>query len=340
MNSANEGKLSGARRAAVLMVLLGEEAAAPIYRSLSEKAVEMITSELAMLTNVSAEMAEGVLEEYIQLSKTQDYIGQGGHDFALRLLVGAYGETRAHELLGVVSRAQSAQVSKLASLQKADPTQLARFLEGEHPQTIALILGHMEARQASTLLTKLPEQVRSEAVKRLAQLRQFSPEMAERVSMVLNRKLQSLGEQSRRTYAGFKSVADLMNRLDAASARSILESIEASEPKLAVNIRNFMFTFEDFLSVPDVSIRELVSNLDKKTLAIALKGATEELRDHIFRTMSSRAVEMLKEDIDSLGPVRSREVLKAQQEAVAIARQLESEGRIVLKTETDDEYLL
>ena len=164
--------------------------------------------------------------------------------------------------------------------------------------------------------------------------------MAERVSTVLNRKLQSLGEQSRRTYAGFKSVADLMNRLDAASARSILENIEASEPKLAVNIRNFMFTFEDFLSVPDVSIREFVSNLDKKTLAIALKGATEELRDHIFRTMSSRAVEMLKEDIDSLGPVRSREVAKAQQEAVAIARQLESEGRIVLKTETDDEYLL
>jgi flagellar motor switch protein FliG len=340
MNSANEGRLSGARRAAVLMVLLGEEAAAPIYRTLSERAVQMITSELAMLTNVSAEMAEGVLEEYIQLSKTQDYIGQGGHDYALRLLVSAYGETRAHELLDMVSHAQSAQVSKLASLQKADPTQLARFLEGEHPQTIALILGHMEARQASTLLTKLPEQVRSEAVKRLAQLRQFSPEMAERVSMVLNRKLQSLGEQSRRTYAGFKSVADLMNRLDAASARSILENIEASEPKLAVNIRNFMFTFEDFLSVPDVSIRELVSNLDKKTLAIALKGATEELRDHIFRTMSSRAVEMLKEDIDSLGPVRSREVLKAQQEAVAIARQLESEGRIVLKTETDDEYLL
>ena len=169
MNSASERKLSGARRAAVLMVLLGEEAAAPIYRTLSEKAVQMITSELAMLTNVSAEMAEGVLEEYIQLSKTQDYIGQGGHDFALRLLVSAYGETRAHELLDVVSRAQSAQVSKLASLQKADPTQLARFLEGEHPQTIALILGHMEARQASTLLTKLPEQVRSEAVKRLAQ---------------------------------------------------------------------------------------------------------------------------------------------------------------------------
>jgi flagellar motor switch protein FliG len=322
------------------MVLLGEEAAAHIYRILPEKTVEKITAELSTLSNVSPESAQMVLEDYIQLSKTQEYIGQGGHDFALRLLVNAYGETRAHELLEQVSHSQTAQVSKLASLQKADPQQLAKFLEGEHPQTIALILGHMDARQASTLLTKLPEQVRSEAVKRLAQLRQFSPEMAEKVSVVLNRKLQSLGEQSRRTYAGFKSVADLMNRLDAASARSILENIETTEPKLAVSIRNFMFTFEDFLSVPDLSIRELVANLDKKTLALCLKGASEELRDHIFRTMSSRAVDMLKEDIDSLGPVRSREVTKAQQEAVAIARQLESEGRIVLKTETDDEYLL
>lgn len=340
MRSAVEDKLTGARRAAVLMVLLGEDAATSIYRVLPEKTVEMITAELATLTNVSPESAEIVLEEYIQLSKTQDYIGQGGQEFALRVLISAYGEGRAHELMDQVARTLRAQVSKLDSLQKADPQQLAKFLEGEHPQTIALILGHMEARQASILLTKLPEQVRGEAVKRLAQLRQFSPEMAEKVSVVLNRKLQSLGEQSRRTYAGFKSVADLMNRLDSATARSILESIEVSEPKLAVNIRNFMFTFEDFLSVPDVSIRELFSNVDKKTLALALKGATAELCDHIYHTMSSRAVDMLKEDIDALGPIRSREVTKAQQEVVAIARQLESEGRIVLKAETDDEYLL
>jgi flagellar motor switch protein FliG len=322
------------------MILLGEEVAVQIYRTLSERTVQLITAELSTLTNVAPESAESVLEEYVQLSKTQDYVGQGGHEYALKLLISAYGETRAHELLDQVSSAETEHKSRLASLQKADPQQLAKFLEGEHPQTIALILGHMEARQASALLTKLPEQVQSEAVKRLAQLRQFSPEMAEKVSMVLNRKLQSLGEQSRRTYAGFKSVADLMNRLDATSARSILANIEASEPKLAVNIRNFMFTFEDFLSVPELTIRELMSNLDKKTLALALKGASEELQAHIFRTMSSRAVEMLKEDMDALGPVRSRDVTKAQQEAVAIARQLESEGRIVLKTEADDEYLL
>ena len=340
MRSATENKPSGARRAAIMLVLLGEEVATKVYRVLPEKVVQTITAELSTLTNVSPETAELVLEEYTQLSKTQDYIGQGGHDFALKVLVSAYGEERAHELLEKILTTKNAQDSKLDSLQKADPQQLAKFLEGEHPQTIALILGHMEARQASGLLARLPEQVRSEAVKRLAQLRQFSPEMAEKVSVVLNRKLQSLGEQSRRTYAGFKSVAELMNRMDTASARAILQSIEESEPKLAVSIRNFMFTFEDFLGVPEISIRELVSNIDKKTLALALKGSTEELRDHIFHTMSSRAVDMLKEDMESLGPVRSRDVTKAQQEVVAVARQLESEGKLVLKTETDDEYLL
>jgi flagellar motor switch protein FliG len=340
MRIAGETVLSGARRAAVLMVLLGEDAASRIYRVLPERTVQAITAELAVLKEITPEAAEKVLEDYLQLAKAQEYFGQGGEDFALKLLVNAYGENRARELLDEISHLQVAQTSRLASLQKADPQQLAKFLEGEHPQTVALVLGHMESKQASTLLTKLPENLRSEAVKRLAQLRQFSPEMAEKVSTVLNKKLQSLGEQSRRTYAGFKSVADLMNRLDAASAKAILESIEATEPKLAVNIRNFMFTFEDFLLTPEISIRELVANLDKKTLALALKGATEELRDHMFKTMSSRAVEMLKEDIEALGPVRSREVTKAQQEAVAVARQLESEGRIVLKTETDDEYML
>jgi flagellar motor switch protein FliG len=230
--------------------------------------------------------------------------------------------------------------SKLDSLQKADPAQLARFLENEHPQTVAHILAHLEAKQGAALLMKLPEQVRAEAVKRLAQLRQFSPEMAEKVSVVLNRRLQSMGEQSRRTYAGFKSVAELMNRLEPASARTILENIDRDQPQLAVNIRNLMFTFEDFVTVNEVGIRELLSHLDKKTLALALKGASEELRSHIFRSMSSRAVEMLKEDMEVLGPVRTRDVGKAQQEAVAVARKLEMEGKITLKPEADDEYVV
>ena len=217
---------------------------------------------------------------------------------------------------------------------------MAKFLEGEHPQTIALILAHLDGKQASALLMKLPEQTRAESIKRLAQLRQFSPEMAEKVSVVLNRRLQSLGEQSRKTYAGFKSVADVMNRLESATAKTILEAIEQADAKLAINIRNLMFTFEDLLGVSDVHVREWLGAMDKKTLAVALKAASEDLKNHIFRAMSSRAVEMLKEDMAALGPVRSKEVAQAQQEAVTLLRKLEAEGKVVLKADGDDEYVM
>jgi len=236
--------------------------------------------------------------------------------------------------------AQKTNVNKVESLQKADPQQLARFLEGEHPQTLALILGHLESKHAAIVLMKLPEEARAEAVKRLAHLRQFSPEMAERVSVVLNRRLQSLGEQRRRTYSGFKSVAELMNRLEADTAKSILEAIEREEPKLSLEIRGLMFTFEDFLQVPEQSLRELMAQVDKRVLAVALKGASEELRACIYRTMSSRAVEMMKEEMEVLGPVRGKDVTKAQQEVVTVARRLEAEGKMVLKSDGSDEYIV
>jgi flagellar motor switch protein FliG len=271
---------------------------------------------------------------------TQDYLAQGGIEFATRSLVKAFGDENANYLLKKVGRLQELSVGQLDSLQKADPTQLAKFLESEHPQTIALILAHLDGKQASTLLMKLPEQTRGACVKRLAQLRQFSPEMAEKVSVVLNRRLQSLGEQSRKTYAGFKSVADMMNRLEGGVAKTILEAIEHDDPKLAINIRNLMFTFEDLIGVTDAHIREWLGAMDKKTLALALKGATQDMKDHIFRAMSSRAVEMLKEDMEALGPVRAKDVAAAQQEAVTLVRKLEAEGKVVLKAEGDDEYIV
>jgi flagellar motor switch protein FliG len=190
------------------------------------------------------------------------------------------------------------------------------------------------------LLTRLPEKIRAETIRRLAQLRQFSPEMAQKVSLVLHNRLQSLGEQSRRAYAGFKGVADLLNRLEPAAAKAILEAIEKEDAKLAISIRNLMFTFEDLLTVLDVSIREILAQLDKKTLALALKQSSQELKDHIFKSMSSRAIDMLKEDMEVLGAVRAKDVQKAQQDAVAVARKLESEGKLSLSAEGDDEYVL
>jgi flagellar motor switch protein FliG len=338
--TAAPSQMNGVRKAAILMAVMGEEAASAIYRTLSEKEVEAVTRELAELGRVPAEVAHVVLEEYSKLVLNQGSLATGGIEFATRLLVKAFGIDTANNLLQKVVRLQELSVGQLDSLQKADPQQLAKFLEGEHPQTIALILAHLDGKQASALLMKLPEQARAQAVKRLAQLQQFSPQMAEKVSAVLNRRLLSLGEQSRKTYAGFKSVADVMNRLEPAAAKMILENIEQDDPKTAISIRNLMFTFEDLLGVADVSVREWLGSMDKKALALALKGASADLKDHVFRAMSSRAVEMLKEDMEALGPVRGKDVLQAQQEAVTLLRKLEADGKVTLKPEGDDEYVV
>jgi flagellar motor switch protein FliG len=331
--------LSGVTKAAILLVILGEDAASDIYRHLPPGEVEQITKEIAGLQYVDSATGLQVLEEFHRLVVTGDYISQGGTDYANKLLVKAFGKEGAAELLRQVAQASEVSGSKLDSLRKADPQQLAQFIEGEHPQTIALILAHLESKQASTLLMKLPAELRAEPIKRLAQLRQFSPEMAQRVAQVLHKRLASIGEQSRRAYAGLRGVADVMNRLDVKVGKDILQAIETDDPKLAISIRNFMFTFEDLLTVPETGIRDLLGQMDKKTLATALRGASEELKNYIFKSMSSRAVEMLKEDMEVLGPVKSREINKAQLEAVAVARKLEAEGKLQLTPEGEDEFV-
>ncbi|MGC2403879.1 MAG: flagellar motor switch protein FliG [Acidobacteriaceae bacterium] len=330
---------TGLRKAAILMVLLEEDAASEIYRHLPQAEMQQITQEIARLDQVRPEAALVVLEEFHKLVLAGDYISRGGTEYANRLLVKVFGKEGASEVLRHAAQVAELSRSKLDSLSKADPEQLAKLIEGEHPQTIALILAHLEAKQASTVLMKLPAELRAETIKRLAQLRQFSPEMAQRVALVLRKRLEALGEQSRRAYAGLRGVADLMNRLDAKAGKDILQAIETEDPKLALSIRNLMFTFEDLLTVPEAGIRELLGQMDKKTLATALRGASEELKNYIFKSMSSRAVEMLKEDMEVLGPVKSREINRAQLEAVGVARKLEAEGKLTLTQEGEDEFV-
>lgn len=330
---------TGLNKAAILMVLLGEDAASEIYRHLPQEEVEQITQEIAGLDHVNPETALTVLEEFHNLVTTGDYVSQGGTEYANKLLVKAFGKEGAGELLRQVAQASERSGSQLDSLRKADPQQLAKFIEGEHPQTIALILAHLESKQASTVLMRLPAEMRAEPVKRLAQLRQFSPEMAQKVAVVLHKRLEALGEQSRRAYAGLRGVADLLNRLDLKVGKTILQEIEGEDPKLALSIRNLMFTFEDLLTVPETGIRELLGQMDKKTLATALRGASEEMKNYIFKCMSSRAVEMLKEDMDVLGPVKTKQITAAQLEAIGVARKLEAEGKLSLSPEEEDEFV-
>jgi flagellar motor switch protein FliG len=331
--------LPGVRKAAVLLVAVGEQLAREVLRVLPETDVQRLTEELAELRGITPELSADILEEFWELLETQNFMVHGGLDYTSRLLIETFGKERAEDLLLLVRRSQEAAQGNLAKLQRTDPQQLGKLLDAEHPQTIALVLAHLDPRRASMVLDNLSEEHKVVSIQRLAEMRQFSPEMAQKVAHILHRRLENVGDTQRKSYSGFKAVADLLNRLNAEQSKKILESIEESAPELALSIRNLMFTFEDLVTVPPATIREIVSGVDKRQLALALRGANEELRAQIFKAMSSRAVEMLKEDMEVLGPVRSREVAQAQQEILNLARQLEAEGKVVLKLETGDEML-
>ncbi len=328
------------RKAAILMITLGDELARMIYTNLSESELQRLTEEIANVRDVPPEAAMEILEEFYELVETQQYMVHGGIEYATKLLVDSLGKQRAEDLLNQVRRAQEATHSDLAMLQKVDPLQLSKFLEGEHPQTVALVLAHLDPKRASQVLQQLADGQRVDSVRRLAEMQQFSPEMAQKVALVLHKRLESLGDMGRKSYSGFKAVADLLNRLDSTAAKAILEHIEADNPKLAISIRNLMFTFEDLITVPANSIRELVSQVDKKLLATALKGANDELKAHLFKALSSRAVEMLQEDMEVMGPMRSRDVAQAQQEMLGLARKLEAEGKLMLMNDKEDEFVV
>jgi flagellar motor switch protein FliG len=339
VKNRSTNQMSGVRKAAVLLIAMGQDLAKQILRDLSENDVRMITEELADLRTVTAEQTAEIVEEFWELLETHNYMIHGGYDYASRLLMDAFGKERAEDLLLMVRRSQEEAQGNLAKLQRTDPQQLGKLLDSEHPQTIALVMAHLDPRRAAQVLENISEERRVVTIERLAQLRQFSPEMAQKVALILHRRLESVGDSARKSYSGFKAVADLLNRLSSDESHKILESIEQGQPELALSIRNLMFTFEDLVTVPAPSIREIVSGVDKRQLALALRGANEELRAQIFKAMSSRAVEMLKEDMEVLGPVRSREVYEAQQEILNLARRLEAEGKIILKLETGDEMI-
>lgn len=332
-------KLSGPKKAAILLTVLGEDAAAAIFRNLPEEDLQRISREILNLGMIPAHVSRQVIREYRQLTHSREYLAEGGQATANRLLVKAFGENGAKTLQHQLVRVNEIGASPGESLQGADPKQLARLLEGEHPQTVALVLGHLEPKQAAALLTHLPRQARAESVRRLANLRQFSPAIAERISSAVYRRLRSAGEINKRTYSGFQNVAALMNSVDGETSREILENIENQDAKLATSIREQMFTFEDFGRIDSSQLRELASAVDRKVLAVALKGAQPDLRDRFFKTMSSRAVEMLKEGMDSLGPMRGKDVLKAHGEMVALARQLEEEGKMTLRSDEGDSFV-
>jgi flagellar motor switch protein FliG len=327
----------GTRKAAILLSLLGESEAAPILRNMPGEFLERLTVEVARLPQVPPELTLQVLEEYKQMMVAQEYMATGGEDVAVRLLVNAFGENGAKTMVQRLTQGDGDP--SLDLLRKTDTQKLARFLAGEHGQTKALVLGLLDSKQASELLMKFEPDVRADCIRRMATMGQFSPEAVAKATRVISRRFGLPGATNKRIEPGVKNLSELMNHLEPNAAREILSTIEIKEPALADNIRDRMFTFEDFNGVPEQDLRELINSLDKKTLMVALKGSSDSLRDRVYRTMSSRAVELMKEDSEMMGPVRSKDVSSAQREIIAIARKLEAEGKIVLRSQ-GDEYVV
>jgi flagellar motor switch protein FliG len=321
------------------MVLLGDEASANIFRYLQEDEIQELSKEISRLGKIEPEVADNVIEEFHRLTMAQTFLAQGGSDFAKKLLVKAFGGESSKKLLDRLNISLQGSIVGFDSLQKADPAQLSRFMQAEQPQTIALVLAHLNSTQAAALLSSLPAQLRADVVMRMANLEQISPDIINKITTILEQKLRSLGDFSRESYGGVRAVAELINRLDTKAAASILEKIENENPALALSIRNLMFVFDDVMLIDDQGMREIIQRLDKKALTVALKGCSEELKNQFFRNMSSRAVEMLREDMDVMGPIKVKDVEASQQQIVSIVRKLDEDGIINLKGSGGDEYV-
>ncbi len=339
-NLAAQERIPGVQKAAILLVLLGEEISAELLRQLDLKEVQTIAKEVAQLGPISEEVAQRVLQECYDMRLARDYLVKGGLDYAEKLLIKAYGPDRGRQLVEQLARTLGAELTSLESLRRFDPQQLARLLHKEHPQTIALVLSHLSASQAAALLASLPPELRADVALRMAKLDQISPEVVQKIGAVIGQKMRALGEVSRETYGGVQAVAEILNQLDVNTSKDILEKIEEVNAGLAEEIRNLMFVFEDLLLLSQEAIREILARVDRRLLTIALKGTSDKLKEHIMSCMSQRGAEMLREDMEALGPVKIREVEAAQQQIIAVVRQLEAEGVISLRGSVGEQYVV
>jgi flagellar motor switch protein FliG len=332
--------LSGVRKAAMLLILLGEKVSAEIVKQFSDEEVQLVAREVARLDSISSEQAEALLEEFYQMNMAHDFVLRGGMDYAKKMLVMAFGPDTSRRLIERLTRAMGENSANLDLLQKADPQQLAKFIHNEHPQTIALVLSHLGSSQAAALLFSLPPELRADVALRMANLDQISPEIVNSITSVIGQKLKALGEFSRESYGGVRAVSEMFNRLDSATSKQILEVIERQNPNLVETIRHLMFVFEDLLRIDATQIKEILARVDRKNLTLALKGTSDQLKEHFFGTMSARAAEMLKEEIETMGPVRIKDVEVAQQQIIAVVRQLETEGIVTLDGAAGEQYVV
>ena len=334
----SNSSVSNREKIAVLMVALGNDIAAEVYKKLDDPAIELITLEVANLRKVSPELKLEVLKEAQEILMAREFMARGGVEYARDILEKALGPERAQNLLARITA--SLQVRPFDFMRHTDPQQVLGFIQGEHPQTIALILSYLEAPQAAMILSGLPAVMQAEVAKRIARMDRITPEVLREVERVLERKLSTVMGQDFTMAGGIDAVVAIVNSADRTTERNIMEYLEENDPELAEEIKKRLFVFEDIIRLDDRSLQRVLREVDMKELGLALKGATEDLRTKFFKNMSKRAAEMLQEDMDYMGPVRVKDVEESQQKVVNVVRGLEEQGEIVIASGGEDELVV
>ena len=331
-------ELTGVQKAAILLISLGPEKSADIFRHLKEEEIEELTLEIANTQSVSPKIKDEVVNEFYQVCLAQQYIAEGGIGYAKELLEKALGEEKAQ---GVISKlTASLQVRPFEFVRKTEPGQLLNFIQDEHPQTIAMILSYLPSTQASQVLSALPAEKQADVARRIATMDRTSPDVIKEVESVLERKLASLVNQDYTVVGGIDAIVGILNNVDRGTEKHIMESLEMEEPELADEIRKKMFVFEDILLLDDRSIQRVLRDVENSDLELALRNTSEEVQNVVFKNLSKRLAAMIKEDMDYMGPVRMKDVEEAQQKIVTVIRKLEDAGDIVISRGGGDDIVV
>ncbi len=330
--------MSGVQKAAILLITLGPEKSAEVFKHLKEEEIEQLTLEIANTRSVSPQVKEQILSEFYEVCLAQQYIAEGGIGYAKELLEKALGEEKARDVIGKLTA--SLQVRPFEFIRKTDASQLLNFIQEEHPQTIALILSYLPSSQASAVIGGLSPDKQADVARRIAQMDRTSPDVIKEVEKVLERKLSSLVNQDYTIVGGVDSIVEILNTVDRSTEKHIMETLEIEEPELADEIHRKMFVFEDILSLDDKSIQRVLREVDNNELAVALKGSNEEVQSVVLNNLSKRLATMIKEDMDFMGPVRLKDVEEAQQKIVNIIRKLEDSAEIIISRGGGDEIVV
>src|SRR5665213_9369 len=334
MSEQKKTALTGEQKAAALLISLGPELASKVYQHLKEDAVEQVTLQIANLRKISPEEKDAVMREALDISVAQEYISQGGVEYAHELLEKALGANKAME---IINRLQgSLQMTPFDYIKRTDPQQLLNFIQSEHPQTIALILAHLNPENAATILGALPLEVQVDVATRIAILDRAAPDVVMEIERVLERRISAIFTQEFTAAGGVRSLAEVLNRADRSTEKAIMEKLEESNPTLAEEVKRLMFVFDDLIVLDNRTVQQILREVDAKDLALALKGAKEEVKEHLLKNMSTRARAMIMEDMEVMGPVRLKNAEESQQKIINVVRQLEEEGEIVVARGGDE----